>query len=767
MASPFAVFRKNQQTLLVLLFILAMFAFIIMDSLSPERLSLPLLGMLLGMIVLTAIGVALKKPLQYAAAGAIGGWLAGSIAIWSGISTPEDSVVIKSSLGELDQLAVRNLVEQRHLANNFLSRAAMKALGEQGQFGVRRYLFEMDGSIEQQTALALILRNEAEKMGIAINSDAVTSYIREATQDKLTKEAFKEILSDMRVSENTLYDILADEITVKTTLELLAPPFSSSTPSRLWENFKKMEVTQSLQVVAVPVEAFGESIPKPGDDELIAFFEQHKNSFRGTPKPADFGFFQPRKVQLAYLEASYLEVEQMVAEVADEEVEKFYEDNKDILFLNRQVPDFSRGQLIEPSRNPDIPELFDPANPSDSKEQPDESRTDKVPPEPDDATPAPDKSDSDAPKSEENDSDKKAAAPAEQPTKESSQLSPAQSLQTVAFVVQEEKKETESVKVQDKPENPPADSKQGDKPQAEAGTEEKAEEKTVPKPTVPPEPEAPSQNVPPAPEEPVGELPLVAEKPQPKYQPLDSALKDSIRDQLLRDRTRVKQKELIALVFERMVSLSNGYFAIGTAEFDDQLNKADADKTRLKFIEDARKELRELAKKHGLNYGETPLMDFQELSESGEHPIGSAVIGDDPAEGSSQSVAEKMFRGSPESVYEADRATSLDLNSAFSFWKTADVEAHVPKFEDEGIREQVLEAWIELKSRPVAEKRAEALKTKLEKTEAPWSEVLAEETISGEKEGLMLSTRTTERFSWMRTRSVPSQFGINIDRAEL
>ncbi|HUG19158.1 MAG TPA: hypothetical protein VMM56_09290, partial [Planctomycetaceae bacterium] len=93
--------------------------------------------------------------------------------------------------------------------------------------------------------------------------------------------------------------------------------------------------------------------------------------------------------------------------------------------------------------------------------------------------------------------------------------------------------------------------------------------------------------------------------------------------------------------------------------------------------------------------------------------------------------------------------------------------AHVPKFEHEGIREQVLEAWIELKSRPVAEKRAEALKTKLEKTEAPWSEVLAEETISGEKEGLMLSTRTTERFSWMRTRSVPSQFGINIDRAEL
>lgn len=767
MASPFAVFRKNQQTLLVLLFILAMFAFIVMDSLSPERLSLPLLGMLLGMIVLTAIGVALKKPMQYAAAGAIGGLLAGYIANWSGLGTPDQSIVAHTSLGDLDQRAINQMMEQRHVANSFISSAVMKALGDENQFAlqqaVQQYAFELAGSVEQQTALAMILRNEADKLGIAIDNAAVTSYIRAATQDKLTKEDFKEVLSDMNVSENTLYRIIADELKVKTAWQLLAPASSSSTPARLWENFKKMEVTQSLQVVAVPVDAFGESTAKPSDGELQAFFEQHKNNYPGTPKPEDFGFLQPRKIQLAYLEASYLEVEQLVAEVTDEEIEKYYEDNKDILFLNRQVPDFSRGQLIEPSQNSDIPELFDPSNPSDSEQKPDEDKEQIVPPSPEDTAPDAGKPDSDAPAPEnENKEAKPADQPQSEPPQESSPLSSTNSLQTVAFINQEENQE--SVKPEDKPEKAPADPKESP---AESQADPVDAEKPVQKPTVPPEPEAPTKNLPPAPEDPAGEQPLVAEKPQPKYQPLDSSLKDSIRDQLLSDRTRAKQKELIDLVFERMLSLSNEYFAIGTAEFEEKLNKSEADKARLKFIEDARKELRELAKKHSLNYAESPLMSYQEMTESGEHPIGSAVVGDDPAAQGAQMVADKMFRGSPESVYEADRATSLDLNSAFAFWKTADVEAHVPKFEDEGIREQVLEAWVELKSRPLAEQRAKELKSKLEKSEASWSELLAEETITGDEEGQVLSTRPTERFSWMRSRSVPSQFGFNMDRAEL
>ena len=170
MASPFALFRKNQQTLLVLLFILAMFAFIILSNLNSTTLDLPLLGMLIGTLVLTMVGVGVKKPMQYAAIGAVGGWLAGYVAVWSGFDTASDSIVVKSSAGDLDEIAIANLVQQRRSANDFITRAIYEMVSEEekrnaaeqkrepnqrsinftvGQL-IDRYAFQMNGSVEEQ-----------------------------------------------------------------------------------------------------------------------------------------------------------------------------------------------------------------------------------------------------------------------------------------------------------------------------------------------------------------------------------------------------------------------------------------------------------------------------------------------------------------------------------------------------------------------------------------------------------------------------------------
>ena len=74
----------------------------------------------------------------------------------------------------------------------------------------------------------MILRKEADKLGVSIDTKAVNDYIQAATLNKLTKETFQEILSGLKISEHKLYEIIADELRVKTTFELLAP-FRAST----------------------------------------------------------------------------------------------------------------------------------------------------------------------------------------------------------------------------------------------------------------------------------------------------------------------------------------------------------------------------------------------------------------------------------------------------------------------------------------------------------------------------------------------------------
>ena len=47
-------------------------------------------------------------------------------------------------------------------------------------------------------------------------------------------------------------------------------------------------------------------------------------------------------------------------------------------------------------------------------------------------------------------------------------------------------------------------------------------------------------------------------------------------------------------------------------------------------------------------------------------------------------------------------AISDDADGLYLFWKTEDEKDHVPKFEDEGVRDEVLRAWKMIEARKLA-----------------------------------------------------------------
>ncbi|MDC0273877.1 hypothetical protein OAK91_04000 [Planctomycetaceae bacterium] len=778
MASPFAVFRRNQQKLLVVLIIFSIFAFTLSGLFQSEGINLPFLGLILGTCLMTAIGVIINKPARLAGAGAVGGLVAGVIA--GVVFQPSiQGAVAQTSLGAVtpqEQVAIRN---DRNISGQFMAMAIQEALGPQAvrqrlpQFG-----FGLGGRTEEEEdILTIIMKKEAQELGISVDPEAVSNYIDQATDEKLSKKAYEEILDYLRLTDSEVYRILGEQLAIKTA-RLQTGPQAVMTPQKYWDYYGKMQFSQTIQSVSIPVDTFIDQVAKPKTEELKAFFEAHKTNFPSFPSPESVGFRQPRKIQLAYIESAFLDIEQSIPEITDKEIETYYEDNKDELYLNKRVPDLDLN-MGSGAGGTAAPDLFDPNLPSPKidldnpgKPTPDETPEKKKEETPkSEAKPEPEKADeekpADSPKTESAEEKKPSTENGEKP--EGEEKAPEQFaltstnsiLQTVAFQEEEapaDKKPADKTSTEEKPAET--------KPEVEKPAEKKPETPPKPeeKPESKPESKQPESTVPPAPQT-GSDGPLDAEKPgekAPKYRPLDDFLRDEIRDRLLDTRTREKQRELAEEVSLIMSGLAEQYILLNEEflESSDKDKQKKLDAARDKFALDTNKLLAKLAEEKGLHYEVTTEISQQDLALSNEYSIGTATLGMDPSTQQQQSVAGYVFNLTPDDIYNPKEARSLDPDKIYVYWKTRDEPSRVPAFDDEGIEAQVLEAWKQMKAKPLAEKRAKELANQLGKAESTWSEQLLEETITGEKEGVLMNPPLIEDFSWMRTSSAPGPMGF-------
>ena len=338
MRSPFAIFRKYQRTLMVVITGLAMFAFVILGSVTQMEGPLPpsLLALILASILAVfgwLMGTRTNQGKEFAliagAAGLIGGF------ILPAVTAP--APLVATNAGDLSDQDINRLVSNRQAANRFIQQAYFKTNDSEFARVPQQYMFGFGRPGPQDVVLGFLFRQKADEMGIRVTDDEISQYINQITSNKLSKEDFREIRSDMRVSEGELYDIFRDELKARHAM-LLARPRVLPTPQDYWELYRQMHVKQALDVVPIPVEPFHDQIEQPSDSELIAYFAQYKDKLP-TPYPQPTpSFAQPRKIEVAYLEADFETFEGQVGTITDEEIETYYNENK-FLYRNNPIPD--------------------------------------------------------------------------------------------------------------------------------------------------------------------------------------------------------------------------------------------------------------------------------------------------------------------------------------------------------------------------------------------------------------------------------------------
>ena len=799
MKSPFAIFRKHQKVLMVLLVGLAMFAFIFLDSLTGTNSGqtlVPIMFVLLGAGVFWIIGTQTGKPSSYAAFGAVIGAAAGLF--FPKLGAPPDAVTFQPIAGvhadDLSNRELDQLVQRRQIANNFVRAAYEKgspfpgAMGAEGQqfqqlmirFWQQRFdsfRFRLGNpDLREDVVFGYLLRQEAEQMGLIVSDAAVTEYIKQIStgqgaRNGLTATDFRAIRNQMHIGESQLYDILRDEMQARQVMSLSVPP-DFATPEQIWQQHQKLNVTAELEAAAVPVEAFVAEVKAPSQSELRELFDNHREFFPDQIGPGMPGFRQPRRISIGCLEADFETVKSQVAQVEDEEIEAFYNEQKDAYYRIDTLPDTQNVEADE--SKPLDPEFVPEAAKMPAQEDSaDKDATDGNPP----ASPEPSKGGA-AEKKEgpQTDTDAKTDAKEESGAKEAPKDAAPGSDKKTLPVEAESGDEDAPKEAQNAPptEKPDAKPSQAKTPDVKASEPKKPETK-APEAKTPdvkaPEPKKAEMKAPEAktPDVKASELKTPAAKtPEagapdgakaetkesvPQYRPLDEDLKSEIRDQLLYRRTKEEMKRRIVAAMSHMRDLGLGY------------NAPKDDPERLTAKEIAKK-MQTFAKENGLSYRQTKPLSAEELRDSEDYPIGAATEPvDNPFEaGQATTVVELLFSGESDQLYTPQEAEDAMTGSRFAYWPIHINPAHAPEFGDKGIREQVLAAWKQEQAKPKAKERADALAEIVRKAGSDealtMAEALAEQTATGKKDAAKLPIRSTPPFAWY-TRTTPSAPQLN------
>ncbi len=750
--------RRNQRQWMVVLTILAIFAFLFDDVVRGTS-NLGANGTALFIAVLCAGGMSIigyprGHTVLFGAIGlVVGGGVALVAATYTGPKAP-----VKTVFGSLSNQKIKELQIRRKKANEFLMSAVQKVSKGRNapNFG--------DLSVSSMVSFS-VLHHEAKRQGVTVSDEAVNRYIQAATEEMLGEKDYLEALSEVGIGEPELFDIIRGELEAQVVGRLLSPPYSiqqrieemnrfyrminqpqgqipskiaSMTPEQLWQHFRKLHVRQQLTAVAVPVSEFVKQVPEPSDSELRAYFDARKSLIgddRGNP-----GFLELPKVRLGYLVASNLEnFEKGLSGATDQELADYYEKHKE-QYRIFGIPDSSDG-MPDLKGGVDSP---DPDAPADAS-TPANVATEK----PVEGSPAPsnppstDKPTTDKPTTDKPTPDKpagEAASDKKEPAKKAEDKPAASEPKA-----KEEPKCEDDIAVK-----------------KEDGAKPATEELELPKPAAAEK----GDSTPPAPDLPSSDTNDVLPKLHPprfdptapvRYRALDDELKLQIREKILLEKTFEKMGEAADHALAFMNDLNLKYLSA--------TDPAEQAKLAATFADECKR----YAKKSGLEYHETKEMTRRELATSMDEQIGGATeVKAGNVRRNLQSVTELAFETVSSgrekdmsqvkyrlSLYSPQRADTP--KAKYAYWKIAEIPAKVPEFSNESTKQLVVDSWKYEKARGLAEQRAKDLAELVKKSPSDIPAALSGQTINGTKDSPTVTVRETSKFTWIRVpNSVPT-----------
>ncbi|MFM8413935.1 MAG: hypothetical protein ACKOCX_04335 [Planctomycetota bacterium] len=596
MAGSFNIFRRYQKAALAALAIMAMLAFFVLPPI-----------------------------LQMGASG----------------PTASDDVVVTWQGGRLLESGLQREVIARRALNQFLM--ALQAAAS-GSDRVQPPLPDDEKSVVD----SMLMAREARANGLEVSDTVVNDFLAIWTGDRVKPEQIEGVIDQLRsragITEQDIFDGLRTLLLGERmqALALRGTGFAGSPPGWRWDAFRRLEQSATVEVVPVIVESLGGEVPEPAPAALEKLYDQYRDDLpRARAKTP--GFREPARLRYDALVATPdLFVAEAEKDVTDEQIEKFYADNKDALF-----------KKVEPAKEPGAEDAkAGDATPAAPEQPAAEGKPAEKPAEP--AAPAADKPAGDKPAGA---SPAPAAAPGQNGSlRGRSPIRPVRFRQPAAAAPAATPPAAAAPAADAAKPGPAGEAKQETPPADAAGGAQQAETSA--------KPDAAAESA---------------------HEPLDK-VRDDIRKRLAREAADRKVGEAFDKVAARIATYADDVeLAIGMGEPIPQA--PDVDK---------------LAAEHGLQAIRSDFVDAGEAIAGGG--IGSSFQLTFSQQGGvrQQQWADMLF--SPEAARWRPVATRDFAGNRYLSWKTEDRPEFTPPLAE--VREDVERVWRLMEARPVAKRRA-------------------------------------------------------------
>ncbi|MFO0907921.1 MAG: hypothetical protein U0794_06085 [Isosphaeraceae bacterium] len=285
---PFAVFRRHQRKLLAVFAILAMFGFVVADSL-PRLLS--------------------------------GGYAGGA--------NPEVTKLYGKSIHRSD---IALMQQQRLNANSFMAELLGRMLGRPSP--------QFFGELNTRALVdALILEHEADRLGMPTGPDVGREWLKQQFGTVMTRELFELILSQFnnRVSGEQLLADIGNQVRIGNVRMMLGTPVV--TPLDVYSIYRDQNERVSAKAVGFRVEDYLSKVGEPSGAEVTAYFEKYKDVLPDPNRPTP-GFKVPRQVKVEILSIDGEALARSIRDkLTDAELQAYYENRKTEFKIPSEFPD--------------------------------------------------------------------------------------------------------------------------------------------------------------------------------------------------------------------------------------------------------------------------------------------------------------------------------------------------------------------------------------------------------------------------------------------
>jgi peptidyl-prolyl cis-trans isomerase D len=287
---PFAVFRRHQKKLLAIFAILAMFGFVLADSL-PRLLS--------------------------------GGYAGGN-------ANPVVVTLYRKSVRMSDLNA---MAAERNRANRFLAELSALLYGVSGP--------PVFGDVTSTRALvdALILQHEADALGMPAGPEVARDWLKQVTNDRMNGDLFEALLRGLgnQVSGDQILRDIASQLRLNRVRQL--PGAAVVTPLDVFRAYRDQNERVAVKAASFPVANYVASVAEPTRDEVQQYYAKYEDVLpdptRETP-----GFKIPRQIKVEVLAIDGAALARSIeAKLTEAELRAYYENRKSEFIQPTGFPD--------------------------------------------------------------------------------------------------------------------------------------------------------------------------------------------------------------------------------------------------------------------------------------------------------------------------------------------------------------------------------------------------------------------------------------------